>query len=90
MRMMIFAVVLLFAAAAKATTGDYYALVDSAEFYIGAHEWEKAERFIQSALRNEPDNQNTSLLLSNLTTVLSRLSPLIVRLFLFLMKTGSS
>ena len=75
MRMMIFAVVLLFAAAAKATTGDYYALVDSAEFYIGAHEWEKAERFIQSALRNEPDNQNTSLLLSNLRSISSSPSP---------------
>ena len=47
----------------------YYSLVDSAEFYIGGHEWEKAEYFIQQALRVEPDNQNTSLLLSNLATV---------------------
>ena len=69
MRALIFAAVLLIASTARATVEDYYTLVDSAEFYIGAHEWARAEEFIQKALRNEPDNQNTSLLLSNLATV---------------------
>lgn len=62
-------IMFLLAAVSVSAREDYYTLVDSAEFYIGGHEWEKAENFIQRALRVEPDNQNTSLLLSNLATV---------------------
>ena len=47
----------------------YYEYIDSAEFYIGAKEWSKAEFFTKKALEAEPDNSNNSLLLSNLATI---------------------
>lgn len=47
----------------------YYEIVDSAEYHIMNKEWAKAETFIKKALKAEPDNNNNSLLLSNLATV---------------------
>lgn len=48
---------------------NYYSMVDSAESYIIDKKWDKAEFFIKKALETEPDNNNNSLLLSNLATV---------------------
>lgn len=62
-------VIFLTAFVVNASNISYYSMIDSAEFYIGGHEWKRAEYFIQQALKVEPDNQNTSLLLSNLATV---------------------
>ena len=68
----IFVTIALLAVAARATgqtQSRYYTLIDSAEYHIRSHNWPQAEAFIQSALRAEPDNNNNSLLLSNLATV---------------------
>lgn len=69
MKKIIVIAILSIVSVTEAVAQSYYSLVDSAEFYIGGHEWNKAERFIQLALKKEPDSQNTSLLLSNLATV---------------------
>lgn len=59
----------LFITCVAGNAQTYYAFVDSAEHYIGSHDWEKAEFFIKKALESEPDNSNNSLLLSNLATI---------------------
>ena len=66
----IYVLLLLYAGMMQAVwSQDYYALVDSAEFYIGSHEWEKAEGYIKQALQKDKDGRNASLLMSNLATV---------------------
>ena len=52
-----------------ANAKSYYEYVDSADIYINAAEWDKAERSIIKALKLEPSNYNNSLLLSNLATI---------------------
>lgn len=64
-----FAVLLLLAGFIKADAQKYYEAVDSAESCIVNKDWGKAEMFIRQALAAEPDNNNNSLLLSNLGTV---------------------
>lgn len=54
------------------TTTAYFALVDSAQHYIKAQQWSKAEQFLIEAIRTEPSNPNNSLLLSNIATVQRR------------------
>ncbi len=54
------------------TTTAYFALVDSAQHYIEAQQWSKAEQFLIEAIRTEPSNPNNSLLLSNIATVQRR------------------
>lgn len=68
MRKIVF-LMILFSFAVEMRAQSFYTLVDSAEFYIGGHEWAKAEEYIQRALKKDPENQNISLLLSNLATV---------------------
>lgn len=63
------AAVWLCSAAGLAQQSYYYTLIDSAESHIMNQEWPEAEEFLLKALRAEPDNNNNSLLLSNLATV---------------------
>ena len=48
---------------------DYYELVDSAENYIKNQQWDVAESFLKEILINYPDDNNNSLIISNLATV---------------------
>lgn len=48
---------------------DYYELVDSAEVNIRAKKWDRAEVFLREVLISYPDDNNNSLILSNLATV---------------------
>ena len=48
------------------TTTAYYAFVDSAQHYINAKQWNRAEHF------SEPSNPSNSLLLSNIATIQRR------------------
>lgn len=48
---------------------DYYELVDSAENNIKIQKWDKAELFLKEVLKNYPDDNNNSLIISNLATV---------------------
>lgn len=48
---------------------DYYELVDSAENNIKIQKWNKAELFLKEVLKNYPDDNNNSLIISNLATV---------------------
>ena len=48
---------------------DYYELVDSAENNIKTQKWDKAELFLKEVLKNYPDDNNNSLIISNLATV---------------------
>lgn len=48
---------------------DYYTLVDSAESCIKEHRWDRAELFLKRVLTEYPDDNNNSLILSNLATV---------------------
>lgn len=50
-------------------TDDYYELVDSSEYYIRNKEWARAEYFLRKVLIAYPDDNNNSLILSNLATV---------------------
>ena len=63
------ALFLSFVLVVSASADTYYQWVDSADIYIDAGEWEKAEAALQNALRLEPANAQNSLLLSNLGTV---------------------
>ena len=47
----------------------YYELIDSAECCIKEKNWEKAEHFLRTVLVSYPDDNNNSLILSNLATV---------------------
>lgn len=53
----------------SANSNNYYELVDSAEYYIKNKEWERAEHFLLKVLRTYPDDNNNSLIISNLATV---------------------
>lgn len=48
---------------------DYYTLIDSSEYYIKEHQWDKAEIFLKEILHTYPDDNNNSLIISNLATV---------------------
>lgn len=48
---------------------EYYELVDSAEVCIKDKKWDRAEQFLIEVLRSYPDDNNNSLILSNLATV---------------------
>lgn len=48
---------------------DYYELVDSVENYIKNQQWDVAESFLKEILINYPDDNNNSLIISNLATV---------------------
>lgn len=48
---------------------DYYELVDSAENNIKNHNWDKAELFLKEILNTFPEDNNNSLIVSNLATV---------------------
>lgn len=52
-----------------ASAQTYFEFADSAEKYIKAKDWSKAEAFIKDALKKDPTNNNNSLLLSNLGTI---------------------
>ncbi len=52
-----------------ALSDDYYELVDSSEYYIKNKEWDRAEYFLLKVLKTFPDDNNNSLILSNLATV---------------------
>lgn len=67
-RVILYILLILTGCAVNAQTA-YYALVDSAENCIMSKDWKNAETFIKKALAAEPDNNNNSLLLSNLATV---------------------
>ena len=47
----------------------YISYIDSADVNIRAKNWLQAERFLLLALKQEPANNNNSLLISNLATV---------------------
>lgn len=51
------------------TTAVYYAMIDSAQYYIETKNWARAEEFIRKAISTEPDNNTNSMLLSNLGTI---------------------
>ena len=48
---------------------DYYELIDSAESCIKEQKWDRAELFLKKVLLSYPDDNNNSLVLSNLATV---------------------
>ena len=48
---------------------DYYELIDSVEANIKEQKWDKAETFLMEVLRSYPDDNNNSLIISNLATV---------------------
>ncbi len=48
---------------------EYYELVDSAENNIKKHQWDRAELFLKEILRSYPEDNNNSLIISNLATV---------------------
>lgn len=48
---------------------EYYELVDSAEVNIKEKRWDRAESFLKELLRSYPDDNNNSLIISNLATV---------------------
>lgn len=54
------------------TSTVYFALVDSAQRYIKAQQWQHAEHFLLEAIRSEPSNPSNSLLLSNIATIQRR------------------
>lgn len=54
------------------TSTVYFALVDSAQKYIKAEQWKKAEHFLLQAIKSEPSNPSNSLLLSNIATIQRR------------------
>lgn len=51
------------------TTSLYYAFIDSAQIYIKAHDWSKAEHNLREAIKSDPTNHSNSLLLSNIGTL---------------------
>ena len=51
------------------TETPYFQYVDSAQNYIYNHDWQVAEQWLMRAIRQEPDNPNNSLLLSNIATL---------------------
>ena len=51
------------------TETPYFQYVDSAQNYIYNHDWPVAEQWLMRAIRQEPDNPNNSLLLSNIATL---------------------
>ena len=51
------------------TETPYFQYVDSAQNYIYSHDWPVAEQWLMRAIRQEPDNPNNSLLLSNIATL---------------------
>lgn len=53
----------------SASSDRYLALSDSADYYIGQENWQRAESFIIEALRLEPANFSNSLLFSNLGVI---------------------
>lgn len=48
---------------------DYYELIDSVEVNVKEKKWDKAESYLMEVLRNYPDDNNNSLIISNLATV---------------------
>ncbi|MBR5117847.1 MAG: tetratricopeptide repeat protein [Muribaculaceae bacterium] len=54
------------------TSTVYFALVDSAQQYIKAEQWQQAEHFLLEAIKSEPGNPSNSLLLSNIATMQRR------------------
>jgi tetratricopeptide (TPR) repeat protein len=51
------------------TETPYFQAIDSAQNYIYSHDWPKAEQWLMTAIKHEPDNPNNSLLLSNIATL---------------------
>lgn len=47
----------------------YFQYIDSAQNYIYSHDWPVAEKWLLEAIKQEPDNPNNSLLLSNIATL---------------------
>jgi len=47
----------------------YFQYIDSAQNYIYSHDWPVAEQWLLAAIKQEPDNPNNSLLLSNIATL---------------------
>ena len=54
---------------------EYYELVDSAEVNIKEKRWDRAESFLKELLRSYPDDNNNSLIISNLAGHLAFASP---------------
>ena len=51
------------------TETPYFQYIDSAQTYIYSHDWPMAEQWLFKAIRQDPDNPNNSLLLSNIATL---------------------
>ena len=51
------------------TETPYFQYIDSAQTYIYSHDWPMAEHWLFKAIRQDPDNPNNSLLLSNIATL---------------------
>lgn len=63
---LIISIIVVFSVSAKR---EYYELVDSAETNINKQQWDKAEIFLKELLSSYPDDNNNSLIISNLATV---------------------
>lgn len=63
---LIISLITVFSVSAKR---EYYELVDSAETNINKQQWDKAENFLKELLSSYPDDNNNSLIISNLATV---------------------
>lgn len=63
---LIISLIVVFSVSAKR---EYYELVDSAETNINKQQWDKAEIFLKELLSSYPDDNNNSLIISNLATV---------------------
>ena len=51
------------------TETPYFQAIDSAQNYIYSHDWPMAEQWLMKAFREDPDNPNNSLVLSNIATL---------------------
>lgn len=63
---LIISLIVVFSVSAKR---EYYELVDSTETNINKQQWDKAEIFLKELLSSYPDDNNNSLIISNLATV---------------------
>lgn len=69
MREIVSLLLVVIAVSSFAADDKYYQYVDSADRYMAKKEWRKAENMLKQILVAYPDDNNNSLILSNLATV---------------------